>query len=422
MDEGTRLKAPLASPDVQLATLECLLAIRATDRRPSLREVAHILAGTFAADKVDVFLYDPSAETLIAEGTSDTALGREQHRLGLDRLALANGGSAVRVFKTGEAHLTRRADQEEGELVGIVEGLGIRAEIIAPVEIAGMCRGVVLASSHIPEYFSDDHLRLLVSVARWVGLVAERAELAERLAAEAAASARQTTAEELMAVLAHDLRNHLSALRGRLDLLRRQAQRAGHGEYVRGADAAILAADRLGKLVADLLDSERLARGLFSLRPEAVNLSALVREAAGSFDTEAVDIAVQGPDELWVSADPNRLRQCLENLLANAIHHSPTAGHVTIDLASDSRHGIDGARITIEDQGPGIPAELAPRLFERFARGPSSPGMGLGLFLASRIASAHAGTLTLDSPPGMSARFTLWLPIVPSIAGDEARC
>jgi two-component system, OmpR family, sensor kinase len=409
MQDQQTSSAPLASPEVQLVTLERLLAIRAADRVSSLAEAAQMLAGTFAADKVDVFLHDPSSETLVSEGTSNTPLGREQRRLGLDRLALANGGSAVQVFQTGAPHLSRRADVE-GELKGIVDGLGIRAEIIAPVEIAGTRRGLVLASSQTPDYFSDDHLRLLVTVARWVGLVAERADLAERLAAEAAANARQTTAEELIAVLAHDLRNHLATLRGRLGMLRRQAESEGHRQYLRGTDAALAAADRLGKLVADLLDSERLARGLFSLRPEAVNLASLVREAVSSVAVESVEVAVHGPDELWVSADPNQLRQCLDNLLGNAMRHSPAGSRVTVELGTDRRQGIDGVRITIQDQGPGVPADLIPRLFERFARGPESAGMGLGLFLASQIASAHGGTLRLDSPPGESARFTLWLP------------
>lgn len=402
---------PLASTEVRLATLEGLLAIRATDRLPGITEAARLLVRTFAADKLDVFLHDATSETLVAEGTSDTPMGHQQVRLGLNRLPLANGGSAVRVFQTGEPHLTRHAD-EEGELTGLVDGLGIRSEIIAPVEIGGVRRGVVLVSSRTPDYFSEEHLRLLGTVARWIGLVAERAELAERLATEAAASGRRTAAEELIAVLAHDLRNHLASLRGRLDLLRWRAKRAGHAAYIGDAEAAILAADRLGKLVADLLDSERLERGLFTVRPEAVDLVCLARQTAESFGAGAIGISVQAPDELWVSADPDRLQQCLENLLANAVKHSPAGGRVTVELASERRGGVEGARLSVEDEGPGVPPELVPRLFERFARGTASSGMGLGLFLASRIAVAHAGALTLDSPPATPARFTLWLPVV----------
>jgi signal transduction histidine kinase len=268
----------------------------------------------------------------------------------------------------------------------------------------------VLASSSTPAYFAEEHLDFLETVARWVGLVAERAELSQRLAEEAAARERRTAAEELIAVLAHDLRNHLSTLRGRLDLLKRRAQSDSQPDYVDGAQAAITAVDRLGKLVNDLLDSERLERGLFTLRPEAVDLVALAKETAGSFRAEGVRLVVRAPDELWLPADPERLRQCLDNLVSNALTHSPGGGQVTIEVAHARRGALDGARLSIQDEGPGVPSQLVPRLFERFARGTRSGGLGLGLFLASRIAVAHAGTLTLDSPPGSPARFSLWLP------------
>ena len=70
------------------------------------------------------------------------------------------------------------------------------------------------------------------------------------------------------------------------------------------------------------------------------------------------------------------------------------------------------AVITVADQGPGIPPELRSRLFDRFARGPGSTGLGLGLYLASRVAAAHGGTLTADPPPAVGARFVLRLPLV----------
>jgi signal transduction histidine kinase len=174
----------------------------------------------------------------------------------------------------------------------------------------------------------------------------------------------------------------------------------------------MLAANRLERLVGDLLDSERLERGLFTLRPEAVDLVSFARRTTESFRVEGVSIWLGGPDELWVSADPDRLRQCLDNLVANAIKHSPEGGRITLELAHESRGRVEGARLSVEDEGPGVPPELVPRLFERFARGMRSGGLGLGLFLASRIAAAHAGTLTLESAPGTPARFTLWLPVV----------
>jgi two-component system, OmpR family, sensor kinase len=108
--------------------------------------------------------------------------------------------------------------------------------------------------------------------------------------------------------------------------------------------------------------------------------------------------------------DPDRIRQALENLLANAVKHSPAGGAVSLQVATLARGGDQAAVITVADEGPGIPPELLPRLFERFAAGPGSTGLGLGLYLASRIAAAHGGTLTVDSAPGHGARFALSLP------------
>jgi signal transduction histidine kinase len=166
----------------------------------------------------------------------------------------------------------------------------------------------------------------------------------------------------------------------------------------------------LGKLVDDLLDAERLEHGLFTVQPEALDLVALLREVIERFVTEGITIDLQAPDQLWLPADPPRVRQSLENLLANAVKHTPRGSRVSIGVAIEDRAGMEGVAVSIEDQGPGIPAELVPRLFARFGRGGPAAGLGLGLFLASRIADAHGGALTLDSEPGMPARFTLWLP------------
>ncbi len=370
-----------------------------------------MIAQTFAAEKVDIFFHDAASASLVAEGTSDTAMGREQHRLGLNRLAIANGGASVGVFQTGEPHLTTHADKE-GELPGLVHGLGIRSEIIAPLETSGIRRGVLLASSRTPAYFDQDQLRLLQAVARWVGLLAERAELTEQIAADVVARERYSTAEELLAVVAHDLRNYLAPLRGRLDLLRRRAGRAGHDDYVRDAAGAITTLDRLTKLVDELLDAERLDRGLLSLHLEAVDLVVMIKEIRDRFLGDEIRIDLQVPDELWVSADPQRIRQCLENIVANAVKHSPVGGLITIDVSRASRAGISGARVSIRDEGPGVPAQLVPHLFSRFARSGPSAGLGLGLYLASRIAEAHGGSVVLASAAGAPAEFVLWLPIV----------
>jgi signal transduction histidine kinase len=112
-----------------------------------------------------------------------------------------------------------------------------------------------------------------------------------------------------------------------------------------------------------------------------------------------------------VTADPDRLRQVLANLVANAVRYSPPGAPVLVEVGREPGAEAERALVTVADQGPGIPADLLPRLFERFAPGPGSNGLGLGLYLANRIAAAHGGSLTVDTALGKGTRFRLALPL-----------
>ena len=230
-------------PDRRLPTLERLLAIQATDLKSALVEASDLLAEALAADKVDVFLHDPAIGSLVAVGTSDTPMRRRQHALGLDRLPLANGGRTVEVYQTGQPYLTGRADQDPGVLPGVVRELGVRSMIVVPLDVAGARRGVLSAASGQPNHFGERDLRFLETVADWVAMVAHRAELVERVAAQAADQGRRVAAEELITVLAHDLRNYLAPLQGHVGLLRRRAERDGRA---RDVESATLAARGVG--------------------------------------------------------------------------------------------------------------------------------------------------------------------------------
>jgi signal transduction histidine kinase len=390
--------------------LEQLLEITEPNPQAALEQVANLVAEVFRAAKVDVLVYEPAKESLVAVGTSDTPMGHRQHAIGMDRLPLANGGRAVGVYQTGQAYLTGNADLS-GDLPGLVDGLGIRSHIIAPLQVAGQRRGVLLASAAQRDFFLEEHLRLLERVAQWVGLVLHRAELAERLALEAAARSRNLAAEELIAVLAHDLRNYLSPMQVRVQALRRKGARGEADQVQKGLSALEADVRRLGAILNDILDAERLERGLFTLSPCLVDLAAVACETAAALGEERTRIVVVGDQTVCVNADLQRIRQAVLNLLANAVKHSPDGATVTVEVQAEQRDGREGGRITVSDQGPGVPADLIPRIFTRYAAGSQSQGLGLGLFLAERIASAHGGALALDSPPGAGARFSLWLPV-----------
>jgi two-component system OmpR family sensor kinase len=195
-----------------------------------------------------------------------------------------------------------------------------------------------------------------------------------------------------------------------MDLIAQRAAREDRARDLRDASEAILAIERLHQLIADLLDAERLEQGLFALRRTSVDLVTLTRETAGLLH-DSTEIRVHTSGAVNILADPSKPRQALENLITNAVQHSPPGKPVAMTVEAERQAGAERAIVTIGDQGPGIPPERMPFLFQRYQSGNGSNGLGLRLFLAREIARAHGGTLTADSRPGKGARFRLSLPI-----------
>jgi signal transduction histidine kinase len=395
-----------------LATLEGLLAIRATETRPALTQAAQLVVETLQADKADVFLYDPAVDTLVAVGTSDTPMGRKQIALGLNLLPVSNGGQTVAVFQSGEPYHSGHVEADPDELRGVKEGLGIRSAIAVPLDVDGIRRGAIQVDSAEPEQFPAADVPFLAAVAHWVGLVLHRTELVERLTTEAAARARQVAADELMTILAHDLRAPLTALKGRVLMVRMQAERDGQHIYLQQATAMQRATDRLERMIADLMDTARLEQGLFTITPTVVDLAALAQETAAILHSDDHEIVVRASVPVIAEADPARIKQVLENLISNAQRHSPAGVAVVLEVATETGTNGEWGIITVRDFGPGIAPEVQPTLFTRFAVGRGTKGLGLGLYLARGIAEAHGGTLTVDSPPGEGATFRLALPLL----------
>jgi GAF domain-containing protein len=183
--------------DRLLVMLQRLLAIREAELRPVLDEASTLIAETFGADKVDIFVYQPDADTLVALGTSLTPMGQRQRALGLDRLPLSNGGRSAWSFQTGEPYLTGHADEDPAELRGVVERLGVRSIMNCPIEIDGERRGILQVDSASPEHFTARDLDAVGAVAGWIGLIMHRAELVERLTSDAERRGRRQAGDEV---------------------------------------------------------------------------------------------------------------------------------------------------------------------------------------------------------------------------------
>jgi signal transduction histidine kinase len=329
----------------------------------------------------------------------------------MDQLLLVDGGHLAEVFLTGIPYFTGQAEQNSEELVGMKVGPEMKSEIATIFEVETQHRGVLVATSSLPEFFSEQDLHFLQAVARWVGIVIHRAELERRMRQEAVEQGRRLAAEELLTIMAHDLRNYLTPLKGRLELIEHRARREGRREDEHDVTAASNTLKLLERVISDLLDVARLNQGIFTIHPQPINLVYLVHEVVPVFSGPETPIYIHAPQEMALLADPNRLRQVLENLLANAVKYAPKYSPIIVQLSRERR--VDGPWIllSVSNEGPGIPPELYTQLLRPFMAGITSTGLGLGLYLANRIAEAHYGTLTVDSPQGKGVRITLALPV-----------
>lgn len=396
-----------------LSTLERLLEIPTGDLKATLIPATDLIAQTLGADKVDAFLYDSTRDSLCAVCSSSQPLSALQRKLGLEVLQISNGGRVVWVYKTGKTFITGRLTQDSDELRGVKEGLKIESKIGVALEMGGVRRGMVMIASLKPDYFTEEDARYAETVVGWIGVLAHRAELSEAMRRNAIEHSRRALAEELVAVVAHDLRNYLTPITLRLDYLGRLAIRSGNLEAQRELELTSKSVSQLRVLVSDLLDVARIEHGVFRIEPVPVDLALLVRESARTLARPdvKVDVRVQSTGTIVVVGDAARLRQCLDNLIANAVEHSPKGGTVTVMIATESHADGERASVDVIDEGPGVLPEVLPRVFDRWASGkPGEGGLGLGLYLAKRIAVVHAGDLMVESTPGKGARFRLMLP------------
>jgi two-component system, OmpR family, sensor kinase len=230
----------------------------------------------------------------------------------------------------------------------------------------------------------------------------------------------ETRVRQFVADASHELRTPLASIRGYAELTRRGREDIGHDtRYALGRIES--EASRMTTLVEDLLLLARLDAGR-PLELAEIDLSPLVVDAVSDARTVGREHRwrLELPDEpALVVGDPQRLQQVLTNLLANARTHTPPGTTVTARLV------LYGGEVLVEvaDNGPGIPPDLLPHIFERFARGDASRSRaagstGLGLAIVQAVASAHGGRITIESLPGNTI-FRVHLPVMHSQAAHS---
>lgn len=238
-------------------------------------------------------------------------------------------------------------------------------------------------------------------------------EMLQRL--ESAFTMRQQTLESqqrFTADASHELRTPLTNLQGHLEVaLRHPRSTEAYRETI---TVALSETKRMARLVSDLLTLSRADADLLRLRPRPCNLADIANESVRAFlhRAEAVQIGllVDGPREVMVTVDPDRLRQVIENLLDNAMRHAPSGSTITLSLSQQPGE----ARLSVIDRGLGLTPDEQAHVFERFyrtdpSRTTDTGGTGLGLSIAKAIMEAHGGSIAVESEPGKATAFTIRL-------------
>jgi signal transduction histidine kinase len=226
-------------------------------------------------------------------------------------------------------------------------------------------------------------------------------------------------AMEIIATVSHELRSPLTSIKGYTSLILNRWDRLGDDQKRMMLEQIQHDADRVTRLITELLDISRLEAGRLTLRRERVDLrdviARVVEQVGMAYPDLRAEIAL--PDDLPpVFADPDKVEQVLTNLVENAAKYAdPARVRIT------ATHDAAAVTVAVEDHGEGISAEDLPRLFDRFFRRDHGrpTGTGLGLWISRRLAEAHGGSLTATSDGGAGSVFRLELPLGDPSNGDQ---
>ncbi len=215
--------------------------------------------------------------------------------------------------------------------------------------------------------------------------------------------------EDILSAVSHELRTPLTSVLGFALTLETHGRTMSPETMDETVAALAQAARRLDRLLADLLDVERLRRGLFILRRELVDLSELAERVVADVDLDGRELRLDC-EPVVAEVDRAKLERIVENLVVNADKHTPPESTIDIRVTARGRDVL----LVVEDEGPGIPDEFKEVVFETFNRGPNvmamTPGAGIGLSLVARFAAVHGGRSWVEDSPTGGASFHVLLP------------
>ena len=401
LGRSTRMAERHASQMTFLSEVSARLG--SLDYETTLRQVAQLAVPRFTDwCAVDVVMPDDRVERLITAHVDPAKI--QLAKTLEERFPSAPDATTgiAEVLRTGRPiHYPVITDEmlvagaEDEEHLAMLREIGMHSVAIVPLTARGRTLGALsFVSANAQRPLTTEDVVVLTEIGRRAGIAVDNARLYRD------AELANTAKDEFLALLSHELRTPLNAIMGWTHMLRGglPEDMAAHAIEVISRNAR-----SQKKLVEDLLDVARIAGGRLDLDRAQVDLCDIARvgvdSALPAAQAKGITLACQTPtDPLLLSADANRLQQLIANLLSNAVKFTELGGDVTVRV----RRTPEGAELSVEDTGAGIPAEFLPNVFDRFRQGDTSltrayGGLGLGLWVVKQIADAHGARVRADS-------------------------
>jgi signal transduction histidine kinase len=327
-----------------------------------------------------------------------------------------DGSAAGWVYRRGQPLIIQdvRADQRHFKVVDSVTKHVTHSLVAVPLIVRGEVIGVLEALNKKDNaHYTEEDLTILETLAALAAQAIQNVFLQRKVRATAIELAElERLKTDFIAIASHELRTPLGLILGHATFLR---ELSGE-EYGEQLDMIIRNAAKLKTIVENLSDVDNIQSGAARVRSQALSLRKIIDEVVNTFQDEAkaknITLkAEDGEEPLPLDADALKLSIALSNLVKNALQFTESGGHVTIGVQEE-----DGFyKVTVVDDGIGIPARDLPRVFERFFQVETHltrryGGMGLGLAVAKAMIDLHGGRIWAESEEGRGSKFTILLP------------